>query len=369
MLVEKIYTYPIKSFRGYSSETAVLTKHGLKYDRHFMILQVIAGNDGSKTYKNMSIAHYNQMCRFFQTINESEGSDGRPTLTIRHEPTDGSESQTLEIPLEPDTSRLDVMDVMMHLSPVEAYRMPDNYNEWLSSCFGFECVLAYIGENTREVRMSSPSYNETSTGSGWLSSLSSIASKASSMVAGSGTQPKGITFSDVAPYLFASSKSMEDVHRRLPEGEQYDITKFRPNVIVSGAEKPWEEDYWGELRIGKQGIRVDLEHNCARCKSINIDYDTGAQGTGEAGTMLKKLSSDRRVDAGSKWSPIFGRYAFSPPESEGAEIRVGQEVKVTRVNEAHTAFGKHLLMEATPIVADMPIDWNGLSTLPGLGRS
>ena len=56
--------------------------------------------------------------------------------------------------------------------------------------------------------------------------------------------------------------------------------------------------------------------------------------------MLKFLSSDRRVDKGAKWTPVFGRYSFLPTESEGDEIRVGDEVVVSRVNKEHTAFGK-----------------------------
>lgn len=75
-------------------------------------------------------------------------------------------------------------------------------------------------------------------------------------------------------------------------------------------------------------------------RSINIDYKTGAQGTGEAGKMLKMLSRDRRVDKGTKWSPIFGRYSFLHPDSEGHEIEVGDEVVVSRQNTEHTAFGR-----------------------------
>ncbi|KAI1630964.1 hypothetical protein F4809DRAFT_207543 [Biscogniauxia mediterranea] len=98
----------------------------------------------------------------------------------------------------------------------------------------------------------------------------------------------------------------------------------------------WEEDFWAELELrhhdkvnkvqGREGTkgrsrkrdgntrcRLALTANCARCISINIDYDTGRPATGEQGTVLKKLMRDRRVDSGNKWSPIFGRYAFLLP--------------------------------------------------------
>ncbi|KAK3687111.1 hypothetical protein LTR37_019141 [Vermiconidia calcicola] len=352
MLIEKLYVYPIKSLRAVPLDSATLTRFGFHYDRDFMILQVNDEN-GDKTLKNMTIAAFNQMVRFFQEVDNDRG-----TFKVTYEPVDGGESKHIDIPLAPDTSELEVIDIEMHKSPTKAYKMDEKYNDWLSECFGYETVLAYIGENVREVRMSSDRYKTNSTNGasngagGWLSSVTSVASKATGLVLGNGSdKPSEIKFADCAPYLVVSSKSMDDVHSRLSEGEEFDIIKFRPNVIVSGAEQPWEEDYWAELTVGGQA-KLECEHNCPRCVSINIDYNTGAQGTGETGAMLKKLSKDRRVDPGMKWSPIFGRYTFVHPESEGQGIKVGDEVVVSRKNTDHTAF-----------------DWKGLSTLPEARRS
>lgn len=301
MKVEKIYIYPIKSFRGIEVDSAILGKHGFPYDRTFLVLQVHE-ESGVKSYKNMSVANYNEMVRFFPTFNQPLNSDSSDaSITVTHHPVDGSEPKTLEVPLTPDTDKLEEIDVVMHLSPTKAFQMPAKYNEWLSACFGYECVLVYIGDNLREVRMSSSrsprSLSNGQQSGGWLSSITSTLG---SIVGSTPQEVNGIRFSDVAPYLFVSRTSMQDVDVRLPEGEEMDITKFRPNVIVEGAEKAWDEDYWGELSIGDHA-KVEVEHNCGRCRSINIDYDTGAQGKGEAGSMLKKLMKDRRVDQGTKW--------------------------------------------------------------------
>lgn len=340
MQIEKLYVYPIKSFRGVSLDKVQVTKYGFTYDRSFMLLQ-IEDDKGTKTFKNMSVANYNEMVRFFPEIDTARG-----TMTITFKPIDNSEPKSINIPLEPDTSSLEVIDIEMHKSPTQAYKMDDKYNDWMTSCFGYECVLAYIGEKRRQVRCSALEYktgiggeaNGNNNAQGWLSSISSVASKATGMIMGEST-PTEIRFSDVAPFLFVSSKSMDDVHNRLPSGQKFDITKFRPNVIVSGAEKPWDEDYWGELTIGGE-TKIICEHNCGRCRSINIDYNTGAQGTGEAGKMLKMLSSNRRVDKGTKWNPIFGRYSWLEPASEGNEIHVGDTVEVGKTNKEHTAFGE-----------------------------
>lgn len=60
-------------------------------------------------------------------------------------------------------------------------------------------------------------------------------------------------------------------------------------------------------------------------------------GEGESGKLLKKMMRDRRVDSGNKWSPIFGRYGFP---TQGGEIRVGDEVLVTKRNKDHTVWSE-----------------------------
>jgi len=56
---------------------------------------------------------------------------------------------------------------------------------------------------------------------------------------------------------------------------------------------------------------------------------------GESGSLLKKMMRDRRIDVGNKWSPIFGRYGFP---THGGEIKVGDEVVVSRRNKEHTVW-------------------------------
>ena len=157
MQIQKLYVYPIKSLRGVEIDHTTLTKFGFPYDRMFMILQVNDEN-GNRTLKNMSVANYNEMVRFFPEIDTNKGS-----ITVTFKPTDGGESKSIEVPLEQDTSDLEVLDIEMHKSPTKAFNMGSKYNDWLTSCFGYECILAFIGENMREVRMSALGYNSLGT--------------------------------------------------------------------------------------------------------------------------------------------------------------------------------------------------------------
>lgn len=234
--------------------------------------------DGS--LKNMHIAYYPDLVLMFCALSPSATS-----IIVTYKPplaTAKSES-SIEIPLEPDVQSLQEIDVVMHKSPTKAFDMGNKYNKWLSSCLGYDVVLAYLGPHLRPVLMSSltkPASLPDTTSSlsgGWLSSLTSkLPTSISGLVGGEAEQDK-ITFADCAPYLIVSEKSMESVSARLPDGEETDIVKFRPNIIVSGADEPWEEDFWSEIEVA--GAKIHCLHNCARCPSINI---------GECGVVVEK---------------------------------------------------------------------------------
>lgn len=331
---------------------------GFPHDRRFMLFKVAEG-------KNMHVAEFPEMCLFTTSFAESENDLPKTvivTYTKEHafdKPGAKVDSKTLEVDLTPDTEELQEVPITMHSSPCVGFDMGEEYDKWFSDRFGYEVKLLYIGNNKRKVLGNMPPSitgrqrdglpETTNGGSSWLGSITSSASALVRSVTGT-QEPEydgvdeGISFADVAPYLVISSKSWENAQARLPEGEVMDISKFRPNIIVEGADEPFEEDFWGELQIGEDGAKLVLTQNCARCNSLNIDYNTGKVGQGEAGKILKKLQSDRRVDPGAKWSPVFGRYAFLakvPQEGKSAaKINVGDEVEVLKRNSERTKFGK-----------------------------
>lgn len=258
-------------------------------------------------------------------------------------------------------------------------------------------VLVYLGPHLRPVlgnlapgsksvkRMDRNNNAKSDTWSSWVSrvtksvpaSLGSIWSQRSQ----TGSE-EGITFADMAPYLIVTEESLHDVSARLAEGVEMDVTKFRPNIVLSGSAGPWDEDFWGGLKIiakddhdgevcddddddndededanvqrNDRIMELALTSNCARCQSINVDYETGKYGTGETGSVLKQLMRDRRVEKGMKYNPVFGRYAFlvpsttydQPPEraARRRKISVGDKVFVSKRNESRTVIGKTRLL-------------------------
>jgi uncharacterized protein YcbX len=290
-------------------------RQGVQYDRRFMLLRI--HDDGR--HEPVEVVRYPACALFTPEI-----IDGN--IIVRYRTPEDSvstpppaQSTTLEIPLEPETSGLERVEVDLYKSTSMGYRMPESHSSWFSSWLGFETILVYVGDGRRQVLGSMSPHVRDQQNQGWLSSMKSrIVSK--------GEDPHWLTFTCAASYLIATEASLDEVSSRLPPGEEMDIRKFRPNIVVNG-EGPWDEDYWGEIEV-ENGARFSLTGNCGRCVSINVDYATGKPGKGESGNVLKKLMKDRRVDKGNKYSPIFGRYGFL--QDEQAQIELGQEVAVTK---------------------------------------
>lgn len=365
-----------------------------------MLLKVEQATDGSGlSLENMHVSHFPEMALFETAIEAptDESDEGKIIVTYNaprsknEQDTMSNETKRLEIPLRlraEGVKKLKAFQVTMHQSPTTAYDMGTDYNDWFSSCLGYPVVLAYLGANTREVLGTlAPSkrnkerwwnmwrdefIGETKSKERWpiylalIYFVGGVAYKAYSKIQ-DGWPPAGpigvailtfamaiitvnwyiyrrredrISFADCAPFLVISETSVDEVSARLPDGEEMDRTKFRPNIVVSGAETAFEEDYWTELGLGTTRSRLLLTGNCVRCLSLNVDYQTGKFATSAAGSVFKKLMRDRRVDRGVKYSPVFGRYAFLDRAAAGESIRVGDEAEVLACGKERTVTGK-----------------------------
>lgn len=353
--------------------------------------------------EKMQVSAFPEMCLYTTDIVfPVEGQETGRVIVTYNPPGKDDDSRRLEVPLRPDTRTLKKMNIDVHGSPVSGYNMGETYNQWFSECFGFSVVLAYLGGNKRAAlgnlapvinsrnlylrpflglvglclgvclaaskgRVKLPARLTTSRLNLVLFVLGipSIAAKIWATVREKRSKYQ-LSFADVAPYLIVSETSVENVSARLPEGEEMDLTKFRPNIVVSGAEEAFEEDFWAELSIApkeseKGKTRLLLTANCARCASLNVDFATGKFGVGESGTVLKKLMKDRRVDKGMKYSPVLGRYAFLGLAGGDGRIRVGDEVIVQKLNTERTVFGEFSSMSICLASDTNRADWPGIS--------
>ncbi|KAF3050974.1 hypothetical protein E8E11_010630 [Didymella keratinophila] len=331
MRISEIYVYPIKSLRAVPLKEAVATKYGFDHDRTFMLLK--RKDDG--TWQNMTIGHFADMSQFIQEFEHYGTNDAAIKVTYRAYG-DEEKAKSIRIPLVPDTEKLENFHVDMHGSPTDAFNMGEKYSEWFTSCFGYTVALVYIGtQNKRPVIFEDMQPLKPDPLTVFFKKNIPFLGKQVEKLMGLQTSDWKIKFQDCAPFLITSQTSLDDVSSRL-DGEKMDMVKFRPNIVIAGANDPWQEDYWGKITIN-QKTEMIMAHNCVRCKSINIDYNTGKPGVGPSGEVLKRLQKDRRIDIGAKWSPVFGRYTFWAPGAPKSQlIKVGDRVNVTKVNEGYT---------------------------------
>lgn len=344
--------YPVKSLRGIAISEAHATRHGFDFDRTFMLLKCEPQDDMPHT--NMHLPSYPEMMLFTTALKLPEDNTDRGRLIITYTNPETKETTSISSALRPDYESLDTIPVKMHGASCQGYRVGKKYDEWFSTNFGYNVIFVYLGPSWRPVLMSTDNdaprqaSGPATKARSWLSTLSSY------IAPGYAPEAPEITFADCAPYLVCSEASCQQVTTRLDGGEEMQIIKFRPNIVVAGANSAWEEDYWNEIAISPatsgaasqiDAVHISLPQNCGRCASINIDYSTGKPGTTSSGQVLKRLQKDRRVDVGMKYSPIFGRYGFAS-RNAGQTIRVGDEVEVVKRNAEHTKF-----------------DWPGITTL------
>ncbi|KAK6351310.1 hypothetical protein TWF718_004474 [Orbilia javanica] len=390
MKIKELYVYPVKSLRGCSVPTATLTPYGLKHDRKYMIVRIKpSGDDGDEKkatsnpiYESQYVGRVDSLCLFsasilpsyedakfirvtYNTPVSSAGKDDNDAEDVVVVNGDGEENVNpyVEFPIAPDYRKLGKVDLSIHLSDCVGYDMGEEYQKFFTKYLGYPAKLVYVGDSTREVKGNlAPNQTHLTKENDFDKETKKAAAPSGWFIFGFFTwvfwyllgwntenTKYTIQFADVAPVLVASSVSLEELNSGKKEDEKelmLDITKMRPNVVLepSGANEmtPFEEDYWAELQVGGEGggeaRKIMLTGNCGRCKSLNVDYETGKQ-LPVHGQMLKRLSDmKRRVDTGHGYSPIFGRYGFIAKDSFEKEVRVGEEVTVTKKNEERTVF-------------------------------
>ncbi|EHH67098.1 MOSC domain-containing protein [Gluconobacter morbifer] len=123
-----------------------------------------------------------------------------------------------------------------------------------------------------------------------------------------------VSFADEFPVLVCTTASLADLNTHL--ASPVPMTRFRPNVVIAGAE-PWEEDSWTRLRIGTVELR--LVKPCPRCGVTTVDQESGA--LPDRREPLRALAEFRKQPGGV----MFGQNAVVDVPGM---MRVGDEVTV-----------------------------------------
>lgn len=154
--------------------------------------------------------------------------------------------------------------------------------------------------------------------------LTSIASSLPNVLGGK-VQEEVITFADLAAYLVVTEESLQDVSSRLQDGSEMDITKFRPNIVLSGSKQAYEEDYWGGISITNKtshttenatSTEIVLTQNCGRCVRHFLVLIS---------CFISCLESE---DLSSEWLPRLS--TRSQPQDQSCCPRMGEAMLITK---------------------------------------
>jgi MOSC domain-containing protein len=263
-----INRYPIKSCRGQAVREAVVEPWGLVGDRRWMLVD--------EQGRVMTARKHPQLV----LVTPQPNSAG---LLVQ-----APEVDTLLV----DTPEgAELCDVQVFASVIAASLAAEQANAWFSKVVGEPVRLVYLDDPTR--RRPNPQYSRAG---------------------------DRVSFADGYPLLLATEQSLVALNDLIAEGPRsaegpMSMTRFRPNLVVAGAEA-WAEDGWRVLRVGAARFRA--VKSCDRCVLTTIDPSTATKGR----EPLMTLARHRRWD-GKTWFAIN-----LIPDSPGVTLRVGDEVDV-----------------------------------------
>lgn len=126
-----------------------------------------------------------------------------------------------------------------------------------------------------------------------------------------------VSYVDAMPFLIVTDVAVDKLVELMDDKSdknQYKINRFRPNIIVSGA-NAFDERNWKTIKIGN--VKLYAGKPCLRCKLTTVDPEKGEfSGEEPLNTINNKLSG------------IFGNYFIHDKEGYGQHISVGMKLDV-----------------------------------------
>lgn len=230
-IITALYQYPVKSMAGIPCERATALPSGFEWDRRWMLI-----DEGNKmiTQREMPV-----LCRFFPSISET----------------------SLQITFQEESFQIG-----------------------LTETFGDHFISHVFDDETTVVRTSIEMDTWLSAKLGKKVSLVKIIERFH--FAGPINKNVEVSGADGYPYLVLGTSSLEQLS--LKSGEDIDIRRFRPNIVVA-TQTPHEEDEWASITLGD--FQLQKVKPCLRCQVIDIDQDHAER----RGTVTKTLSTYRRM--------------------------------------------------------------------------
>ncbi|GAA6060119.1 hypothetical protein JCM10212_003527 [Sporobolomyces blumeae] len=317
--VQQLWVYPIKSCRGTELTESSYGREGLEYDRQWMLVD-------AKTHAFLTARTIPRMVLIHPVVNVEVGTLDITVPSSSPESSTATHSSTFSVPLAHPSTYLDDPDsdpsldhdfVVWASDPQDGYAVgsPELLRA-LSDFMGRDVLLIRKGLTDRPVQ------------------------QVPGVVHSDGLEPV-LGFADFYPLLVASSTSLAELTSRIPSVSNakefnpsrwspssisvhggLEISRFRPNIIVEGVERPFEEDGWKLIRIGQGDDEIEVCFRCARCMLPSVDPATGVRDK----LLPDAVMRDRVVSPQSGRKVCFGM--LSAPRNKHGRVKVGDVVSV-----------------------------------------
>jgi uncharacterized protein YcbX len=264
--ISGLHTYPVKSCRGLSHDSALLAREGLEHDREWMFV----------TRQGRFISQ-----REAPGLARVQVALSRDALRLEV-PGHGE----VAVPTGRDGPR---RTMKLWDSTCAGFDQGDEVTEWISSLLGLEARLVRFDPATPR-----PSDRK------WTGSLEARN-----------------RYSDGFPLLAVSRASLDDLNGQLPV--PLPMERFRPNLVLDGL-PPYGEDVLGEF--GGEGLRLKAVKPCARCVITTVDQASGVRAGDEPVATLKRYRWNAELRGAT-----FGQNVVIA-EGIGRTLRVGDVLEV-----------------------------------------
>jgi len=271
--VSSLYLYPLKGARGLQMKEISVNAFGFKYDRQWMIVS-------SETLRAQTQRQFPKIALIIPEITNTELILTAPDI------------QPLKLRLNSNSAKQEVT-VGLWEDNIVVWDEGEEASTWATKYVGIPCKIVRMkNKHTRPIlEYKVPgAKNECSLADGY-------------------------------PFLLANTVSMEDLNARLVKNSSspLSITRFRPNIIVSGIVSAWEEDFWEIIKVGL--IKFHIAKPCSRCKVPTIDQFTSTLGE----EPTKTLNTFRK----SKKGVFFGTNLIH--EKYNGTVKVGDPVVIEKI--------------------------------------
>ncbi|MFI1561773.1 MOSC domain-containing protein [Streptomyces sp. NPDC020490] len=269
-LLQSIHVHPVKAFRGVSPREAVVEPWGLAGDRRWVLI-----DHGGK------VVTQRQQPRLALAAAELLPGGGVRLSAP------GADPLSVAVPRPDGTVPVEIFGDKVEGVPAD----DPAAHAWCSAFLGADVRLVHMDDPATR-RPVDPAYARPG---------------------------ETVSFADGYPLLLASAASLDALNSLIAQGEYpaegpLPMNRFRPNVVVAGADA-WAEDDWTRLAIGDVVFRVAKP--CGRCVVTTTDQETARRGK----EPLRTLGRYRRFGGGL----LFGQNLV--PLTRGT-LRVGDPVRI-----------------------------------------